>query len=101
MTEMNLDDVFRAAMKLPPDQQDVLLSRLQTLRSRPPRMTREQVLAEFERRKAAGAFDRVESMRNVLVNPAVNDLTDEELRSQLRGFSTEWEQELDDPSNDN
>jgi hypothetical protein len=88
MAEFTLDDVYHAAMQLPPDEQDALFSRLQAARANTGSITREQVLAEFERRKAAGAFDNVESLRNKYRNSSFEALTNDQLRDELRNLNT-------------
>jgi hypothetical protein len=58
-------------------------------------LTRESVIAELERRRAAGLFEHVESLRNKYANPALDDLTNEQLLADIHEASTEWEAELD------
>jgi hypothetical protein len=38
----------------------------------------------------------VESLRNRYANPALDDLSDEELRATIHEAATEWEKELDE-----
>jgi len=64
------------------------------------RVTRETLLAEMEELRAQGAFEGVESLRNKYAEPSL-DLSDEELHASIRGFSQEWEQDLDDLFNGN
>ena len=58
--------------------------------------TREQLIAELEALQAAGAFEHVESLRNAYANPALAQLTDEQLLADIHEAATEWEQELDE-----
>jgi len=58
--------------------------------------TREQLIAELETLQASGAFEGVESLRNKFANPALENLTEEQLLADIRAAATEWEQELDE-----
>jgi hypothetical protein len=42
--------------------------------------TREKLIAEMEALRVAGVFEQVESLRNKFANPALDDLSDEELQ---------------------
>src|SRR5688572_10443017 len=98
MADMTLNDIYRAALKLPPDQQSALIERLQMHRraaSDEP-LTREKLIAELERRRASGAFEKTEDLRNKYYNPAADDLTDEQLRAEIYEIATEWKKELDE-----
>jgi hypothetical protein len=74
-------------------EQAALVERLQSRLS--GRVTREALLAEFERRKEARVFQDAESLYGKYAEPSV-DLSAEELEASIREFSTEWEKELDD-----
>lgn len=93
MADMTLDEVYRAAIRLSPEEQDALVARLQAARGRSGKVTRESILAEFKRRKAAGLFPS-ESLRNKYANPEVDTLTDEQLREEIHKVATEWKQDL-------
>lgn len=74
MTLLTFHEILDAAKRLPYEDQAVLIAQLQK-RSKPPsarrnNASREQVLAEFERRKRMGAFDQVESLRGAFAHPA-------------------------------
>jgi hypothetical protein len=58
--------------------------------------TREDLIAELEALRAAGAFNNVESLRNKYANPALDALTDEQLSADIHEAATEWEKELDE-----
>lgn len=61
------------------------------------RLTREQALAEWQALRAAGAFDRLESLAGKYARPGI-DLDIEDLNAYLSEAGTAWEQELDDLS---
>lgn len=97
MGSMSFDQVLRAARQLTPQEQDEVIAHL---RETPPSgrdaFLRETLLAEFERRKAAGVFDKVVSLRNKYANPALDALTDEQLLADLHDLTSEWEKDLDE-----
>jgi len=92
---MTFEEVAELAEQLSPDEQAALVERLQA-KLKPHRgLTREQVLAEFERRKASGEFEYVESLYGQFAHPDL-DLSDASLITQLHAIATEWENELDE-----
>lgn len=102
MAEITFEEILQAAQKLTPQQKALLVQSLERQPSNTG-LTREQLIAELEVLRARGAFDHVESLRNKYANPALDDLTDEQLSADLRDIATEWEKELneffgDDPS---
>jgi hypothetical protein len=98
MTNMTLNDVYQAAMQLPPEDRDALIERLQLQKrlNRSEPVTRETLLAELERRRAAGLYENLESLRGKYASPAMDDVTDEQLLAHLHEIATEWESELDE-----
>jgi hypothetical protein len=98
MVNVTLNDVYRAAMQLPPEDRDALIERLQLQKrlNRSEPVTRESLLTELERRRAAGAYDKPDGLRGKYASPAMDDLTDEQLLAQLHEIATEWESELDE-----
>ncbi len=60
-------------------------------------LTREQAIAELLALRAAGAFERVESLAGKYVRPGI-DISIEDLDAYLHEIGTEWEQDLDDLS---
>jgi hypothetical protein len=95
MAELTFDEILQAAQKLTREQKALLAQSLNP----PPEtegLTREKVLAEFKRRKAAGMFKNAKSLRNKYYNPALDDLTDEQLLADIHEIATEWEKELDE-----
>lgn len=95
MADITFEEVLQAAQKLTP-QQKVLLA--QSLAVPPLDMgpTREELIAELETLRAAGAFNHVESLRNQYANPVLDALTGEQLSAELHEAATEWEKELDE-----
>jgi hypothetical protein len=93
---MTFDQILRAAEGLTPNEQAALIAHLRTRATASSgAVSREQVLAEFERRKAAGAFEKAESLKGKFAHPAL-DLTFEEIQSIIHEAATEWESELDE-----
>jgi hypothetical protein len=96
MVDFTLDDLFRAALRLPPDDQEALVSRLSAVRQHPAAITREQLIAEFEARKAAGQAKSIRDLRDKYSGSALDSLTDEQLRAEIRQSAAEWKSDLDD-----
>jgi hypothetical protein len=94
MADITFEEILQAAQKLNPQQKALLIQSLEI----PPldMPTREELIAELEALRAAGAFDNVESLRNKYANPAFDALTDEQLSADIREAATEWEKELDE-----
>jgi hypothetical protein len=91
---VSYNDVLQLAEQLTVEEQQALARQLLST-SKPIDLTREHVLAEFERRKVAGEFDNFEILRNKYAQPD-NDLSEEQLLATLHDIATEWEQELDE-----
>jgi hypothetical protein len=91
MANMTFDEIRRAAEQLSTEEQaaliDYLLQRNKLTYQNPP-VTRESLLAEFERRKASGAFENVESLRGKFADPAL-DLSFEEIQGILNEGNNE------------
>lgn len=94
MANLTFKELVAAASKLSPAQKAVLIHTLQGPISNSP--TREQLIAEMEAMRSAGAFDHVESLNNKYASPASANLTDAELRATIHDAATEWEKELDE-----
>ena len=94
MADLTFDEIVQAAQKLSPKQKALLAESLKPFT--PEGLTREKVLAEFERRKVAGLFKNAESLRNKYYNPALEGLTDKQLLADIHEIATEWEKELDE-----
>jgi len=95
MADITFEEILQAAQKLNPQQKALLIQSLEI----PPvdiGPTREELIAELEALRAAGAFDNVESPRNKYANPALEALTDEQLSADIHEAATEWEKELDE-----
>ena len=95
MADITFEEIMQAAQKLNPQQRALLV---QSLEIPVPDMepTREELIAELEMLRAAGAFNNVESLRNKFANPSLDALTDEQLLADIRESATEWEKELDE-----
>jgi hypothetical protein len=118
-----LDEIVKLAKALDPTEQDVLIYRLRIARRQATaesstipepvvdewalkrgseyieyyrNPTRDELIAELEAKRAAGQFDKVESLYGKFANPDVPDMSEEEFHAQLHAIATEWEQELDD-----
>jgi hypothetical protein len=100
MAAISLDQIMQLADQLSQAEQVKLLLFLQhNLQAASP-VTREQLLAEMDLLRAAGAFDGVESLRNRYADPDT-DLSDEALRASIDTFATEWKQDIDGLATDN
>jgi hypothetical protein len=99
MADITFEHVLELAEQLTPDERAQLIERLQaTLKSTATgSVTREMILAEFERRKAAGAFEHVESLYGKYAVPGV-EWSQEEIDAYLHEIGTEWEKEMDELS---
>ena len=98
---VTFEQVYELAEQLKEEEQAALAEKLLAKRPRKftGRVTREILLAEHERLKAAGAFENVESLYGKYANPAI-DLGPEELDAILYEAATEWEKELDEFDDD-
>jgi hypothetical protein len=94
VANITFKELVEAASKLPPAQKAALVQTLQVPTNSNP--TREQLIAEMEALRAAGAFDQVVSLRNKYANPSLHDVSDAELRATIHEAATEWEKELDE-----
>ena len=97
MHSLTFEQIASAAESLTPAEQALLITRLQAKASlsKGTRVTRESVLAELERRRAAGAFENVESLHGKFAHPAL-DLTFDEIQTITHEAATEWESEMDE-----
>jgi hypothetical protein len=106
MSTISFDQALRAARQLTPVEQDELMAHLRGRNEPAPSEHDEQlrahILAEFERRKATGAFENAAILRNKYANPALEAMSDEQLLADLHNIASEWEKELDElDTNDN
>ena len=94
---ITFEQVFELAKQLPSDERAELVDRLQdTLPHKGSgSVTRELLLAEFERKKAAGVFHQLPSLRGKYTKPDI-DVSADEIQAYLHEIGTEWEQELDE-----
>jgi hypothetical protein len=95
MADITFEQLMQAVQKLTAQQKALLAQSLhETSVDLTP--SREELLGELEALRKLGAFKHVESLRNQYANPAVDDLTDEQLSADIHDAATEWEQELDE-----
>jgi hypothetical protein len=93
---VTFEQVYRLAEQLPLAEQLRLIAQLREKLNRSSgSVTREQLLAEFERKKVAGVFENSESLYGKYKNPAV-DVSEEELNEYLIQVGREWEEEMDE-----
>jgi hypothetical protein len=94
MATLTFAEIVAAASKLSPGQKAALAHTLQVSANRSP--TRKELIAELEVLRAAGAFEDVQSLRDKFANPALDNISDEDLRATIHEVATEWEKELDE-----
>jgi hypothetical protein len=103
MSTLSFDQVLQAAEQLTPQEQDALIAHLRARGGASPSerdiALREKIKAEFARRKAAGAFDNLESLKGKFARPGALPPDADEVESYLRSLSSEWEEDLDDLAN--
>jgi hypothetical protein len=97
MSDITLDTVWELARTLASENRARLVELLrETL---PPKLnnddSREQLLTEFEHKKATGAFHKLPSLRGKYARPDI-DVSAEEIQSYLHEVGTEWEKEMDE-----
>ncbi len=96
MGTYTLDRILQDIEKLTFEEQAVLIARLQSrMAASRGTITRERILAEFERRKSAGAFKKAQSLGGKFAHPAL-DLTFEEIQAITDEAAAEWENEQDE-----
>lgn len=96
MAEMTLEQVYGLVKRLPRKEQETLVAQVQEdLQAvRDYGITVEDIMAEFERRKAAGAFDGLENLEGKYANPNVQ-VSAEELKRYLQQVGTEWQEDIE------
>jgi hypothetical protein len=96
MANVTLDKVIELADELSPQDRGALLLHLTRDQEAVKRAySREAILAEHERLKASGAFDRAESLADRYARPELQ-LEYEEIETILREAGSEWEKEIDE-----
>jgi hypothetical protein len=95
MSALSYDEIVRLAEQLPPGERFALALHLLATAQSAGQVTLETIQAEHARRRAAGAFEQAESLRNKYAEPGL-DLSEDDLRAGLSEFATDWETELDD-----
>jgi len=99
MNSLSFDQILRAAKQLTPQEKDDLIAHLRAGEEDSPSergmLLREKMMAEFDRRKAAGAFDHLESLKGKFARAGAHPDA-EEVELYLRSLNTEWEEDADD-----
>ncbi len=97
MSNVTLDQVIRMVDQLDPSDRVALVNYLQSSEagqhSQP--LTLDMIIAERKRRLVTGEFEHAISILGRFAKPDL-DLSADELEAGIKGFATEWEQELDD-----
>ena len=91
--QLTFEQVVRAVHRWRPEQKAALLTTLQHEQAA-PELTREQLIAELNALRAAGAFDRMDSLRDQYPSPALDGVSDRELRAAIREAATEYKADL-------
>ena len=94
MSAAILDQIYRLTEQLTPEENLQLIEHLQ---AKMPQqfdgtVTRDMLLAEHERLKAAGAFDNIESLYGKYANPDAPDLSEEALHATIREIRDQWDE---------
>jgi hypothetical protein len=92
MSLVQLEHVLELAEQLEPTEQMLLVAKL--LERRTGSVTREMLLAEFERRKQSGAFAHEESFYGEYAAEPSSSLSFEDIQAAIHEYS--WEDELDE-----
>ncbi len=85
MADITFEEIIQAVKMLTPEQKLQLRQALETPNVEP---TRASLIAELEARRASGSFVHVESLRNKYANPALDDVTDNELSATIHDAAT-------------
>jgi bacterioferritin-associated ferredoxin len=91
--QLTFEQVVRAVHRWRPEQKAALLTTLQNEQTA-PELTREQLIAELDALRAAGAFDHVDSLRDQYPSPALNGVSDQQLRAAIREAATEYKTDI-------
>lgn len=97
MAAVIYEDILEQVGQLKPSEQKALLEHLQA-KWQPQasgRVTREMILAEMEQKRAEGAYENVESLRNKYASPNFENVTFKEIDDYLIEIGREWEEEID------
>ena len=57
-------------------------------------LTRQQLIAELDALRAAGAFDHVDSLRDQYPSPALNGVSDQQLRAAIHEAATDYKTDM-------
>ena len=93
MIDMTFEQVVKVVRRFRPEQKAALMKTLQE-ESVPSNLTRQELIAELDALRAAGAFDRVDSLRNQFASPALELVSDRRLLAAIHEASTDYEVNL-------
>lgn len=97
MGTLTYQEVLQAATQLTPDERGRLLVDLKsTLEEEIDWELRAKLMAEFERRKAMGAFEKAESLYGKYAKPGTSHIDEAEFHDYFREIGSEWQDELDE-----
>jgi len=91
--QLTFEQVVRAVHRWRPEQKTALLKALQHEQAA-PELTREQLIAELNALRAAGAFDQTVSLRDQYPSPALDGVSDQQLRAVIREAATEYKTDM-------
>lgn len=91
--QLTFEQVVRAVHRWRPEQKAALLTTLQHEQAA-PELTREQLIAELNALRAAGAFDHTVSLRDQYPSPALDGVSDQQLRAAIREAATEYKTDM-------
>lgn len=98
---VTFEQVYKLAEQLPPDEQLLLIAQLrQKVSHRLGSVTREELLAEFERKRQAGVFEKAESLYGKYANPN-SDVSSEDLQVTIRQIRDQWKEDFPELNDDN
>lgn len=97
MSDITFEQVLESARQLSLEERAMLVEELKETLLPPINYgsTREELLAEFERRKTAGAFRNLESLQGKFGRPNL-DISDEELTATIREIRDQWKEDLEE-----
>jgi hypothetical protein len=97
---VTFEQVYHLAEQLPLSEQLRLMPQLrQKVSYSSGSVTREQLLAEFERKKQAGVFENAESLYGKYANPNAN-VSQEDLQATIREIRDQWKEDFPELNDD-
>ncbi len=93
MIDMTFEQVVKAVRRFRPEQKAALIKTLQE-EPVPSSPTRQELIAELDALRAAGAYDRVDSLRNQYASPALQQVSDRQLLAAIHERSPKLRRRL-------